>query len=146
MRHLAASVLALLLLGCEPMGPLSGHSLSGSPTEPPDDWTSLAAVAAVQLQTRPGDPYSVNIWGIAIGPDYYVASARGANSSWVGHIAEDPSVQLRIGDALYALEAVRVLDPDELARVQAAYAAKYDLDGQDNDPAAAWVFRLDRPG
>jgi hypothetical protein len=145
MRYVTTSLLLLALLGCEPMGPLSGHGLSGTATPPPDDWSSVGAIETVQLQTRPADPYSVNIWGVAIGPDYYVASGRGENSSWVHHIAADPAVTLRIGEALYSLRAVRVTDPAELARVKAAYAAKYDMQAQDSDPDQAWVFRLDRP-
>jgi hypothetical protein len=145
MRIVTMGLILLAIAGCEPMGPLSGHELSGTPTPPPDDWSSVGAVATVQLQTRPADPYSVNVWGVAIGRDYYIASGRGENSSWVHHIADDPAVTLRIGDALYALRAVRVLDSAELARVRAAYTAKYDMESQDGDPDEAWVFRLDRP-
>jgi hypothetical protein len=144
MRLALLCIIGLLLGACEPMGPLAGHALSGEPTAAPADWTSVGAAETVQLQTRPEDPYSVNIWGVAIGPDYYVASGRGGNSSWVGHLDADPAVQLRIGKSLYALRAVRIVDPAELARVRAAYTAKYDMDSQDSDPGEAWVFRLDR--
>jgi hypothetical protein len=123
---------------------LAGHTLSGDPTPAPADWTSVGATKTVQLQTRLDDPYSVNIWGVAIGPDFYIASARGANASWVGHIGSNPDVELRIGHALYALRAVRILDPAELTRVEAAYAAKYDMKSQDAKPGEAWIFRLDR--
>jgi hypothetical protein len=144
MRTIVLAVLAVLLMACEPIGPLSGHSLSGTVTPPPDDWRALGSVETVQLQTRPADPYSVNIWGVAVGGDYYVASGRGANASWAGHIDADPDVVLRINDALYELHAARVLDPAELARVKSAYAAKYDLQSQDSNPDEAWLFRLDR--
>ena len=144
MRIAAISLIGLLLIACEPVGPLAGHTLSGEPTPVPADWTGLGDAKTVQLQTRLDDPYSVNIWGVAIGPDFYVASARGPNSSWVGHIGTNPDVKLRIGHSLYALRAVRVLDPAELARVEAAYAAKYDMKSQDTKPGEAWVFRLDR--
>jgi len=145
MRFAIFGLLLLAFAGCEPIGPLSGHALSGTPTAAPADWTGLGAVETVQLQTRPADPYSVNVWGVAIGPDYYIASGRGENSSWVHHIADDPAVTLRIGDALYSLRAVRIVDAAELARVRAAYAAKYDMEAQDSNPDQAWVFRLDRP-
>mgnify|MGYP001323036608 CR=1 FL=1 len=142
--HSAAFVaIGLLLVACEPVGPLAGHTLAGEPTPPPADWTSVAGAETVQLQTRQDDPYSVNIWGVAIGPDFYVASARGANASWVGHIASSPDVKLRIGKALYDLRAVRVSDTGELARVSAAYAAKYKMDDEDK-PKEPWVYRLDR--
>ncbi len=144
LRTMLLAVFGILLMACEPMGPLAGHALSGTTTPPPADWTSLGDVETVQLQTRPADPYSINIWGAAVGADYYIASGRGANTSWVGHIAADPDVVLRIGDALYDLRAVRVIDAEERARAGSAYAAKYDLQAQDADPDAAWLFRLDR--
>src|SRR5262245_2498971 len=128
MRTVAVLAVGLLLVACEPMGPVAGHKLSGEQTPAPADWTSIGGAETVQLQTRPDDPYSVNVWGVAIGADFYIASGRGRNASWVGHIETDPDVTLRIGQALYALRAVRVLDPAELARVDAAYRAKYDMD------------------
>jgi len=144
MRIAALGLIGILLIACEPVGPLSGHKLSGELTPAPADWTGVGGIETVQLQTRLDDPYSVNIWGVAIGPDFYVASARGENASWVGHIGANPDVELRIGHALYALRAVRIVDPAELARVEAAYAAKYDMKSQDTKPGQAWIFRLDR--
>lgn len=143
MRAAMLVAIGLLLGACEPVGPLAGHTLSGEPTPPPADWSSVASVETVQLQTRPDDPYSVNIWGVAIGPDFYIASGRGANASWVGHIASNADVKLRIGHALYELRAVRVTDAAELERVSAAYAAKYEMDDEDK-PKEPWVYRLDR--
>ena len=54
----------------------------------------------IQLETRPADPYSVNIWVIALGEHLYVHA--GANrSEWVEHMEADPNVRLRVGDSIY---------------------------------------------
>ena len=44
----------------------------------PDGWTFTNEVDTVQLETRPGDPYSVNIWCVAIEGALYV---RGSHES-----------------------------------------------------------------
>src|SRR5262245_49991414 len=138
-------VVILVLAGCEPMGPLPGGKLSGRLSPPPTVWSDADSVEVVQLETRPGDPYSVNIWGVGIGPDYYIASGKGGNAKWVGHIAADPNVRLQIGPDMYELRAVRVTDAEEIASVDKHYAEKYHQSEAEMQEAAkdAWLFRLD---
>ncbi len=143
MRALLLAVFALALIGCEPIGPIPGGALKGEGAAPPADWTNVASVVTVQVQTRPGDPYSINIWCVAIGHDFYIAAAS-ETSAWAKYIDVDPDVRLRIGNALYDLRAVRVTDAAELARVQRAYETKYDVGEEDNRPQERFVFRLDR--
>ena len=76
------SVIGLLLIavaatlsGCaEPFIVMAGGQLSGEVTDPPADWSEFNDEEIIQLETRPEDPYSVNIWMIASGPDLYVAT------------------------------------------------------------------------
>lgn len=111
--------------------------------DPPADWSALAHVQVVQLETRPAEPYSVNIWMVAVGPDIYIATGEDG-TNWTGFIEDDPDVRLRIEDKVYELEASRVIDQQERDRVAAAYVAKYDLDADDNWVMTGQVFRLDR--
>ena len=144
MHRLAIAVALFVVAACEPIGPLAGGELEGEATPPPRTWTEADTAETVQLETRPADPYSINIWGVGIGPDYYVASGEGGETSWVEHIAADPHVRLRIGRDIYRLDAVRVTDTDELARVRERYATKYHrTDEQMAEAAGAWVYRLD---
>jgi len=138
-------MLGLFLVGCgEPVVMIPGGTLAGELSTPPPDWSVLADVETIQVEFRPGDPYSINIWSVGIGPDLYVAT--GADGTrWTGMIAGDPSVRVRIGANLYALTARAVLDETERARVAAAYAGKYELDPADNWVAAGLVYRFDRP-
>jgi F420H(2)-dependent quinone reductase len=144
-KPLVALPLTLLLAACEPMGPMPGGSLEGQLTPPPRTWTEADAAQVVQLELRPSDPYSINVWGVGIDDDYYVAAGEGGKARWTELIAADPNVLLRIGRDLYPLMAVRVVDPEEQRRVMARYAAKYPEDSERLAESAddAWLFRLD---
>ena len=97
----------LLLLGCgEPFVMIPGGRLSGTTKSVPENWRFTDAHEDVQLETRPADPYSVNVWVVAVGDDLFVASGRGAESAWAQHIEADPNVRLRVGDDIYELRAV----------------------------------------
>lgn len=135
---------ALILVSCEPMGPLPGGQLSGEVKAIPDNWSAYREVEILQLETRPDNPYSLNIWGVGLGKDYYVASGGGGESSWVDHIIDNPEVRLRIDNNIFELKAVRVTDEEELGLVLKRYKEKYDMEAQGEDAAQAWLFRLDR--
>lgn len=133
-----------LLAGCdEPFIVLSGGALSGEVVPPPADWSFMDDVEVVQLETRPEDPYSVNIWAVALGPDLYIATGEDG-TNWTKILETDRDVRLRADDKIYELRATPVVDPDERAAVAAAYVHKYDVDSDDNWVAVGQVFRLDR--
>jgi hypothetical protein len=141
-------VLALalgLLAGCsEPFIVFAGGKLSGAESTPPGDWSALASEETFQLETRPDDPYSVNIWAVGIGPDVYVGTGPDG-TRWSEHLAEDPRVRLRVGEQVYPLVARPVTEPDERRDVAVAYAEKYGMDPRENWVGEALVWRLDRP-
>lgn len=139
------SLFAMLLLGgCEePFVVLPGDALHGNVTDPPADWSAFADLEIAQLETNPADPYSVNLWVAAIGSDMYVATGDDG-TNWTEHIDADRDVRLRVDDNIYELEARRVNDPQEVARVAAEYVRKYNLDAEDNWVLEGQVFRLDR--
>jgi hypothetical protein len=137
-------VSALLLVSCEPKGPIPGGQLTGEVKIVPDNWSAYSEVELLQLETRPDDPYSINIWGVGLGRDYYIASGGGGESSWVDHINNNPAVRLRIENNIFELKAIHITDEDELAQVLKRYKEKYDMEAQGEDAAQAWLFRLDR--
>ena len=138
-RQFLVLLAALLLVACEPMGPVAGKQLSGPVVSAPQSWDPLNEVAVVQLET--GDAYSVNLWGIGLGAHYYIASARGDDSSWSRHVERDPNVRLRVEGNVYELEAVVVTDPAEGELVKAEFKKKYDLDSDEDFPQAI-LYRL----
>jgi hypothetical protein len=137
-------VACLLLTGCsEPFIVMSGGALAGEVTDPPVDWSPLNSVEVVQLESNPDDPYSINIWAAALGPNIYVAtSADGTN--WTEFLDADRDVRLRIEDKIYELEAVPVTDARERAIVAAEYVRKYAVDEDDNWVSEGKIYRLDR--
>ncbi|XOV86696.1 MAG: DUF2255 family protein [Pseudomonadota bacterium] len=141
-RLLIVALIVLGLSGCEPIGPVPGKALSGQVTDPPASWEALGDVEVIQIEAK--GPYSVNIWGVAIGPDYYVASSGGLKARWAERLATNPAVRLRIEDQIFELRAVVIDDEPERQRIAGAFKDKYDLDAEEDFPEAV-LFRLDRP-
>lgn len=133
---------ALLLTACaDPFFLLPGGSLEGRAAPVPESWAALRDIKTIQLETRPADPYSVNIWIIGLGADRYVHA--GANrAEWVEHLEADPDVRLRVGEELYELQAVPVTDGAEFARFADAYEDKYGRRPRNENVSEAYLFRL----
>ena len=139
---LVALVLAAFVAGCNgPFVLLPGGALEGSTAAIPDSWAFTDEVDTVQLETRPADPYSVNVWVIALGETLYV-HAGDNRTKWVENIETDPSVRLRIDDSIYELLAARVEDQEEFDRLSDAYEQKYGRRPGNENVAEAYLFRL----
>ncbi len=134
------TVLAFCLMACsEPFVSIPGGELPGVQQAPPETWSDVPET--IQLETRPQDPYSVNIWGVGLGRDLYIATDDDEGNNWTEHIAEDNNVRVRIDGRLHHLKASLVQDAQERGRVAEAYFEKYGVDYL----AGGMVFRLDRP-
>lgn len=71
-----------------------------------------------QLETRPDDPYSVNINGFAIDGGLYVDPT--AERAWGQHLAADPNIRVRLTDGLVlTARAERVTDANILQNFEA---------------------------
>jgi hypothetical protein len=145
MRARCLALVALLgAMACGPLGWISGGKLNGElVTAPVSDWSFSDAEQKVQLETRPDQPYSVNVWCVSDGPSLWIVSARGDRSEWAQHLLADGRARVRIAGKLYERKAERVTDSDELARVADLYHKKY---GWQRDPAgesSAVLFRFD---
>ena len=127
---------SLSLAACSgPFITLPGGELQGTLTEVPPSWGEGSET--VQLETRPDDPYSINIWAVSTLGNLYVSSTR--EPRWLAHIEADPRVRMKIDGKLYELLATRTTDIEEMEAVSAAYAAKYQ---QDESPTMVNLFRL----
>jgi hypothetical protein len=139
---MAAGPFALAcLFGCGPTLLLPGGKLSGPVEALPADWSFSDAVSTVQVETRPSDPYSINIWAVALAPHLYIHA--GANRSrWVEHLLVDPLLRVRIDAKIYPLTAVRVEDAAEFASFADAYQKKYGRRPRNENVAEVYLFRL----
>jgi hypothetical protein len=135
-------VLLLAVAGCSrPLVLFPGGALEGPVAPIPASWSFTDAVSTVQLETRPPDPYSVNIWVIALDPHLYVHA--GANrSAWVENLEADPRARIRIDGTIYELAAARVADQAEFDRFSDAYEKKYGRRPRNESVAEAYLFRL----
>jgi len=111
-----------------PMGPFPGPGLAGPVVEEPvEDWSFIDAVKVIQIETRPGAPYSVSTWVTGIDDGIYVF-AGDDQSPWVQNIVQDPLVRIRIEGRIHELRAVGVADLEVKRVFLEAMKAKYEHD------------------
>lgn len=143
----ARSVLLLVVAsgfaaGCNgPLPFMSGGALEGSLEAVPSVWALDEDFAVVQLETRPEDPYSVNVAYTQIDGRLYI-NAGDTKTHWVEHIAANPMVRLRIDGDLYDLRAERVTDPRELEAFARAWTSHSVLHRDPTELDEVWVYRL----
>ena len=143
--ELGLAVLTVCTLGCNaPTLVFPGGALEGKVTPAPETWAFTDSIDTIQLETRPADPYSVNIWIIALDRDLYVHA--GANrATWVEAMEVDPNVRLGVDDSVYELVAARVTGQDEFDRFSDAYEKKYGRRPRNENVGEAYLFRLAAP-
>ena len=131
-----------ILIGCG--GPFllpPGGELEGPVAETPDDWSFTDDVSTVQVETRPEDPYSINIWAVSLGDSLYLHA--GANrTTWVENLEQDPRARVAVEGTLYEVRASRVEDPEEFAKFAGVYAAKYGRRPRNENIDEIFVYRL----
>ena len=139
-------LLALLLVcassGCN--GPrllLPGGRLDGDAMPAPSDWAFAGEYGTVQLETRPEDPFSVNVAFTVIGGQLYI-NAGDTETQWVKNIAANPLVRLRMDGVLYELRAERVMDADEIAAFAGAWTSQSMFRRDPTGLDQVWIYRL----
>ena len=145
MRRSWAVVVALILAGCEPIGPIPGGELSGElVTSPVADWSQQGEEHEIFVETRPSDPHSVTVWCVAHEGALYIPTRDPGKKRWVRNVMENPDVRLKIAGRIYEQRAVRVTDPAEFEAAGAKLISKYEIESEDIDAAReVWLFRID---
>jgi hypothetical protein len=140
--------LVLATLACGPIGPISGGRLGGPVHQgPPPQWQASSEIETIQLESRPDDPHSVNVWFAVDGGVLYVPTSLilgpddPEEREWVRNTIADPRVRLRIDGTVYPLHAARVEDEEERERVRAVFVGKYDIE-LDEHANRSWLFRM----
>jgi hypothetical protein len=146
MKNVKTMLLVLICISSVGWGPFlvfPGGQLTGTVAEVPADWTFMSEVGTVELETRPDDPYSVNIWATGIADTLYIHA--GANRArWVEQIEANPNVRVRIGRKIYLLKATRVREAAEFARFVIAYTEKYGSRPRNENVDEVYLYRLRR--
>ena len=134
---------ALALVGCNgPLVMIPGGELGGAVKPVPADWEPLVPFGTVQLETNPGDPYSVNIACVLVDGVPQV-NAGDTEAQWVQNMNADPRVRLRVRGDVYELVASRITDADGIAKFGAEWLK---LGAWARDPSKldeVWIYRLD---
>lgn len=99
--------------GCGgPMLMIPGGALSGEVVATPvTDW-SFVDSTFVDLETRPEDPYSVELNYIVRGGELFIDPAEG--KAWFDHLRASPLARVRFGGKVYPVRAVLVGEPGQL--------------------------------
>ncbi|MBW2420406.1 MAG: hypothetical protein JRH19_17830 [Deltaproteobacteria bacterium] len=146
MTHALAPLLllvtSLFALACDgPLLLMAGGQLEGPVKTAPADWSFAGDRGLCELETRPAEPYSVNIAYTVLNGVVYI-NAGDTETQWVENMAEDSNVRLRIDGNIYELRAERVTDRDEIARFGKAWTdqAFFHRDPTGLDPV--WIYRL----
>jgi hypothetical protein len=142
--RVALAAAALFLAACGgPLGWIHGGRLDGELVSAPvDDWSFTHEAEKIQLETNPDEPYSVNVWCVAKGPNLWV-TAGSESSTWAKNLLADPRVRVRVGDRVFERQAVRVTDKAEVELVLSLYEEKYDYERKPGGVLNPMQFRLD---
>lgn len=132
----------LLAISCNgPTGLMAGGGIDGEARPAPSDWAFAGDAGLAVLETKPEEPYSVNLAYTVFDGVLYV-NAGGTETQWVKNMESDPRVRLRIEDAIYELRAERVTDR---AEIEAFAKAWLDQSFFRRDPLGydeVWIYRL----
>ncbi len=122
-------VLALMLFGCiDPQDRRPGLRLTGEVHQGPvEDWSFSDAHREIFLEVRTPYwiPHSMTIVCASDGEMLYVGARNPERKRWVGYVARDPEVRLKIGEEVYEQRLEALTEPARIARARAAYARKF---------------------
>lgn len=140
--RILSSILLFVTMGCDgPLPFMAGGRLDGRVATTPTEWAFDEDFDLAELESRPEDPYSVNVAYTQLGGRLYV-NAGDTETEWVKHISANPLVRLRVSGVLYELRAERVTSPDEIAEFGEAWVSHSMIH---RDPTAleeVWLYRL----
>ena len=139
-----ALAFTLLLAGCEPQDRRPGLWLRGDvePFPPDVAFSDAQLEIAIEIGTPYGLPHSVTIWCARVDDRLYVAAANPDEKRWPDWADARPDVRLKIDDRLFEARLERLDDAAEIAEVQGAYAAKYNLDPSRGGPQLSRYWRV----
>jgi hypothetical protein len=118
------AIVACIIIGLAPIGPMPGIFIGGTETSTPDNWENAADIGEIQLKIPGTIPRVVIIWVVDYSGDLYVVGSQ--KSGWVKMLGDGGKVQMRLEDKTYSLSAKKITTDWE--PVVTAYADKYRPD------------------
>ena len=118
MGRTATFIMILVLAGCDgPFFYFAGGAFKGTEGRLTADAVP-AESGLIQLETRPAEPYSVNLYMVVIDGAVYIDPAE--DRTWYQNLKADPNVRVRFDgdDVIYPARAERVTDPALVAQFE----------------------------
>ncbi len=135
-------LLAFAALACGgPLPFMAGGELAGEVAPAPSDWAFAGGQGTAQLETRPEDPYSVNLAYTIVGGALYI-NAGDTETQWVQNMAVNPQVRLKVDGVIYELRAERVTDTADIARFARAWTSQSMFRRDPTELEEVWIYRL----
>ncbi len=135
-------LLLLATFACNgPFVLLPGGELDGRVEPAPSDWVFAGDYGTVQLETRPEDPYSVNIAYTVLDGRLYI-NAGDTETQWVKNMSVNPLVRLRLEGVLYDLRAERVTESSEISAFGEAWTGQSMFRRDPAELDQVWLYRL----
>jgi hypothetical protein len=123
---------------------MSGGKLSGEDRPAPGEWALDEDFGVVQLETRPEDPYSVNIAYTQLEGRLYIY-AGDTETQWVKNMEANPLVRLRLADVVYTLHAERVSDAGEISEFAEVWNNASMFHRDPAELGEVWLYHLVAP-
>ncbi len=144
---ISVSLLVVWLFRSDPRGPMPGKRLSAAEVaERVDDWSFSDEHLLLQIESRPENPYSVNITFLTHQGQLYVVCVYAEESRWGRYLQVTPEARLRIDGRIYPGRATLVEEPVLIDELIDPYAAKYPSlfeDSTQEEVERFWYFRVD---
>lgn len=138
-------MLLLSILACScgggPFLLFSGGKLDGQVKPTPASFALPGNRQTIQLETRPEDPYSVNVSGAVVEGQLYV-SAGDTLSRWAANIEANPLVRARVAGSIYELRARRVVEKPELQAFAVVWTSGNTWSRDPLKLGEVWVYQL----
>ncbi len=142
-RTVAVTLLAVASLALGPCGPISGGRLSGTDSSvPPADWSIANDVPRCAVEVRPESPHSVTVNCMSWQGRLFVSCSECEPKAWSSYAVKDPRGRVQIGDEVYPVSLMRIVDPSELDSVWQARARKTGEENVEQRPSDWWTFEL----
>ena len=142
-RAVSLAAFSLFLAACDgPTGFMAGGPLTGSEADPPATWQLDEDYGFAELETRPTDPYSINLAYVQLNCHLYIYAGN-TRTNWVEHISESPLVRIRIAEQIYPLRAARVTDAGELAAFAERWTSRSAFQRDPLQFDEVWLYRLE---
>ena len=135
--------IGLFAVACQPKNERPGLWLTGEPAEATvQDWRFTDDVEEIFVETRTwyGLRHSTTIWCVEQGGLLYIGSYDDDIKYWERNVTRNSAARLRIENRIHDVTLTPVADSELTRKLDARYAAKYDMAEVFGDELPTWRY------